>query len=225
MPSTAPSHAVRDHDLRDPALFLDPRPLLHRMREEEPVYWSHQLESWVLTSYQDVCAALRDPRLSVVEELKRMEGLPTSDQLVPTLLRAGLRAFRDRGGAWERYWRRIRQTGPDGEVLWDGDSAEERDWAVGLASQLPRQRRRRGGAHPHERDRPGQRHEGRAALLRGVMRAGRASSVGTHVHIEGLSRPVAKLHRWTRHPIQGVSPSCHFNVTLAGTIGSRKNCQ
>ncbi|WP_437922546.1 class I SAM-dependent methyltransferase [Sorangium sp. So ce291] len=53
--------------------------------------------------------------------------------LVPTLLRAGLRAFRDRGGAWDRYWRGIRQTGPDGEVLWDGDSAEERGWTVGLA--------------------------------------------------------------------------------------------
>lgn len=56
--------------------------------------------------------------------------------------------------------------------------------------ELPRQRRRRGGAHPHERDRPGQRREGGAALLRGVIRAGRAPSVGTHVHIEGLSRPV-----------------------------------
>ncbi|WP_434047692.1 MULTISPECIES: class I SAM-dependent methyltransferase [Sorangium] len=53
--------------------------------------------------------------------------------LVPTLVRAGLRALRARGGAWDRYWRGVRQTGPDGEVLWDGDSAEERDWIVGLA--------------------------------------------------------------------------------------------
>ncbi|WP_437734580.1 methyltransferase domain-containing protein [Sorangium sp. So ce1335] len=53
--------------------------------------------------------------------------------LVPTLVRAGLRALRARGGAWDRYWSSVRQTGPDGEVLWDGDSAEERDWLVGLA--------------------------------------------------------------------------------------------
>ncbi|WP_437291083.1 methyltransferase domain-containing protein [Sorangium sp. So ce406] len=53
--------------------------------------------------------------------------------LVPTLVRAGLRAFRARGGAWDRYWRGIRQTGAGGEVLWDGDSAEERGWIVGLA--------------------------------------------------------------------------------------------
>ncbi|MGK3983930.1 cytochrome P450 [Sorangium sp. So ce136] len=96
MSSTAPSHAVRDYDLRDPALFLDPHPLLHRMREEEPVYWSPQLDSWVLTSYQDVCAALRDPRLSVVEELKRMEGLPTSDQLALGPLRRIFLAWGDR---------------------------------------------------------------------------------------------------------------------------------
>ncbi|WP_433936455.1 cytochrome P450 [Sorangium cellulosum] len=96
MIATAPSHAVRTYDLRDPALFLDPHPLLHRMRDEEPVWWSPQLESWVLTSYQDVCAALRDPRLSVVEELKRIEGLTTADQLALGPLRRIFLAWGDR---------------------------------------------------------------------------------------------------------------------------------
>jgi cytochrome P450 len=59
--------AVRHYDLEAPALFLNPHPLLHRMRVEEPVYWSPQLESWVLTSYHDVCDVFRDPRFSVVE--------------------------------------------------------------------------------------------------------------------------------------------------------------
>ncbi|AUX26491.1 methyltransferase type 12 [Sorangium cellulosum] len=53
--------------------------------------------------------------------------------LIPTLIRTGLSAPRDRSTAWDRYWRGIRQTGPGGEVLWDGDSAEERAWVLGLA--------------------------------------------------------------------------------------------
>ncbi|WP_437734578.1 cytochrome P450 [Sorangium sp. So ce1335] len=96
MSAAAPLRAVRAYDLRDPALLRDPHPLLHRMRDEEPVYWSPQLESWVLTSYQDVCAALRDPRLSVVEELKRIEGLPTSDQRALGPLRRIFLAWGDR---------------------------------------------------------------------------------------------------------------------------------
>lgn len=68
------------YDLLEPSLFLDPHPVFDAMRAEDPVHFSPQLESWVLTRYDDVCAALRDPRLSVVEELKRMDTLPASDQ-------------------------------------------------------------------------------------------------------------------------------------------------
>ncbi|WP_165373506.1 cytochrome P450 [Sorangium cellulosum] len=67
------------------------------MRQDAPVHWSQQLESWVLTSYQDVCAALRDPRLSVVEEIKRIETLPASDQLALAPLRRTFTAWGDRG--------------------------------------------------------------------------------------------------------------------------------
>lgn len=69
------------YDLLAPTLFLDPHGVFDAMRADDPVYFSPQLRSWVLTRYDDVCAALRDPRLSVVEELKRMEDLPAADQM------------------------------------------------------------------------------------------------------------------------------------------------
>lgn len=52
------------YPLLDPAALLDPHPTLHRMRAEDPVHWSDQLHAWVLTRYDDVAAALNDPRLS-----------------------------------------------------------------------------------------------------------------------------------------------------------------
>lgn len=39
----------------------DPYPFYHRLRTEDPVYWS-PLGFWVLTRYADVMAVLRDPR-------------------------------------------------------------------------------------------------------------------------------------------------------------------
>lgn len=41
-----------------------PYPFFHRLRSEDPVHWCQPLNSWVLTRYVDVAAALRDPRLS-----------------------------------------------------------------------------------------------------------------------------------------------------------------
>jgi cytochrome P450 PksS len=34
------------------------------MRRDDPVHWSEELQAWVLTRYEDVCLAFRDPRLS-----------------------------------------------------------------------------------------------------------------------------------------------------------------
>ncbi|MGW8356505.1 cytochrome P450 [Streptomyces wedmorensis] len=75
------------YDLKAPGLFLEPHPTLRRMRAEDPVYFSPQLGAWVLTRYDDVCAELRDPRLSVVEETKRIEELPEDEQAAFELLR------------------------------------------------------------------------------------------------------------------------------------------
>ena len=47
----------------DPEFIADPYPTYHRLRTEDPVHLS-PLGFWVLTRYEDVVAALRDPRLA-----------------------------------------------------------------------------------------------------------------------------------------------------------------
>jgi cytochrome P450 len=47
----------------DPDFIADPYPTYHRLRAEDPVHHS-PLGFWVLTRYDDVVAALRDPRLA-----------------------------------------------------------------------------------------------------------------------------------------------------------------
>jgi pimeloyl-[acyl-carrier protein] synthase len=54
--------AVR-FDPMDPEFIEDPYPTYHRLRREDPVFQS-PLGFWVLTRYEDVVAALRDPRLA-----------------------------------------------------------------------------------------------------------------------------------------------------------------
>jgi cytochrome P450 PksS len=50
--------------LTDPEVLADPHPVLHRLRQEDPVYWAEDVQAWILTRYEDVCQAFRDPRLS-----------------------------------------------------------------------------------------------------------------------------------------------------------------
>lgn len=98
LPLPAPPQPPLPHyELTAPHVFLDPHPLLHRMRRESPVYFCPELDSWILTSFQDVCAVLRDPRFSVVEETKRLEALPASDQAALETLRKNFIAWGDRG--------------------------------------------------------------------------------------------------------------------------------
>ena len=47
----------------DAEFIADPYPMYHRLRTEDPVHHS-ALGFWVLTRYEDVVAALRDPRLA-----------------------------------------------------------------------------------------------------------------------------------------------------------------
>jgi cytochrome P450 len=47
----------------DPEFIADPYPTYHRLRTEDPVHLS-PLGFWVLTRYEDVVSALRDPRLA-----------------------------------------------------------------------------------------------------------------------------------------------------------------
>src|ERR687897_2873896 len=54
--------AVPFHPM-DPEFLENPYPMYHRLRTEEPVHHS-PLGFWVLTRYDDVVGALRDPRLA-----------------------------------------------------------------------------------------------------------------------------------------------------------------
>src|SRR5262249_3229017 len=48
----------------DPAVMAAPYPYYHRMRERDPVHWSHAIRTWFLTRHADVVELLRDDRFS-----------------------------------------------------------------------------------------------------------------------------------------------------------------
>jgi cytochrome P450 PksS len=52
------------YPLTDSTFLEDPYPVYCRMRQQDPVYWSDALGHWVLTRYDDVLAATRNPALS-----------------------------------------------------------------------------------------------------------------------------------------------------------------
>ena len=90
-----PSQTATWFDLRHPDLYLHPHPLLHEMRRTAPVYHCPELDSWLLTRYDDVSAALRDPRFHAVEEHKKVDALPAADRRELAPLR---RIFMEWGG-------------------------------------------------------------------------------------------------------------------------------
>jgi len=53
-----------ERELASDAFIADPYPTYRRLRAEAPVAWSETQYSWVLTRYDDVMAALKDPRMS-----------------------------------------------------------------------------------------------------------------------------------------------------------------
>jgi cytochrome P450 len=54
----------QEDDLLRPEVVADPYGFFGALREREPVYWNETLGAWVLTRYDDVMGAFRDPRLS-----------------------------------------------------------------------------------------------------------------------------------------------------------------
>jgi cytochrome P450 len=70
-----------DYDLLSPETTQDPHPLLHRMRREDPVHWSRQLHGWVLTRYEDIAQALKDPRLTAARLVGQIDQLPEEQRL------------------------------------------------------------------------------------------------------------------------------------------------
>jgi cytochrome P450 len=80
-------------ELASPAVREDPHRVFHHMRREDPIHHSRALKAWLVTRYEDVLHALRDPRLS-------------SDR-IPSLLDAQVAAG-DRGNV--RDFERSRRT-------------------------------------------------------------------------------------------------------------------
>lgn len=58
-PTTPPSF---DEALLTAAYLADPYRFYRELRERDPVHWSARLDAWVLTRFEDVKGALRDPR-------------------------------------------------------------------------------------------------------------------------------------------------------------------
>lgn len=73
--------------LLKPDSLQDPYPVYARLRAEAPVYFSEALRAWLLTRYEDVLAAFRDPRLSSRLTSGYGKQLPPAvlDQLAPVL--------------------------------------------------------------------------------------------------------------------------------------------
>lgn len=77
-PST--SVPVLDWQPEDPLTLADPFPILARLREEDPCYWSPRLKSWVLTRYDDVKRVCLDKAQVSSDRLRPFfESLPTTE--------------------------------------------------------------------------------------------------------------------------------------------------
>ncbi|KFA94297.1 cytochrome P450 [Archangium violaceum] len=83
--SQATSHSSLVFDLLSPASAQDAQPIFHRLRAQEPIHWSPQLQGWVLTRHADISNALRDPRLVAGPMTGQFERLPEAarTQLLP----------------------------------------------------------------------------------------------------------------------------------------------
>jgi len=52
--------AALDEMLVSKEFLVDPYPILHRLREEDPVHWSDSIGGWVFTRYDDIVTTFRD---------------------------------------------------------------------------------------------------------------------------------------------------------------------
>jgi cytochrome P450 len=63
--------------------LVNPYSLYHLLRALDPVYWDERANSWVLTRYADVAAALRDLHYTVMGFISDTSWIP--DDMRPTL--------------------------------------------------------------------------------------------------------------------------------------------
>ena len=64
------------HDLMTAAALADPFPVYRALRTDDPVHWSEGHGGWLVTRYEEVARALRDPRFSAARSAAMFERLP-----------------------------------------------------------------------------------------------------------------------------------------------------
>ncbi len=65
-----------DYDLLSNEFQRNPYPLYAALRQCEPVYWSEQVQAWLVTPYDDVMACLHDKRISANRIIPRIQQFP-----------------------------------------------------------------------------------------------------------------------------------------------------
>lgn len=69
-----------EYNPSDPAVIANPYQVLQHLQDEDPVHWSDAINGWVLTRYDDVRAALNDPRLSADRITPFLDHLPADER-------------------------------------------------------------------------------------------------------------------------------------------------
>jgi len=78
------------YDLFSRETSLDPHPVLHRLRAEDPVYYSADLHAWLLTRYDDIARALKEPSLTAASMVSQIDRLPEDQRRQLAPLRASI---------------------------------------------------------------------------------------------------------------------------------------
>ncbi len=68
------------YTLLSPDFFADPYPVYQALRTNAPVYWSDELNGWIITRYEDVMNLLRDPRLSSSRTAALLRGIDSAER-------------------------------------------------------------------------------------------------------------------------------------------------
>lgn len=86
------SQSIADLDaaLVSPGFIANPYPILRRLREEEPVYWSDSIGGWILTRYDDILVSFKD-----TESFSNENRLGQAIAFLPPEKRANYKPFSD----------------------------------------------------------------------------------------------------------------------------------
>ncbi len=63
VPPAGPLRLTPDLDFLQADILCNPYPLYRQLQREQPVFWSEQMDAWVMTRHEDVEGALRNPKL------------------------------------------------------------------------------------------------------------------------------------------------------------------